>query len=199
MNLSTAFNPQIDGQAAHSIQTLKYMLKAILIYFIGNWDDHLPLIEFAYKNTYHSSIQMPPYEALYGRRCRSPIGLFEVVKAGFIRPDLVHQAMEKVKVIQERLKTAQSREKSYTHVRRRLLEFKVDDWLYLKVSPIKGVTIFCKKGKLSPRYIGNYRISKRVGNMAYELELPQELEAVHPIFYISMLKKCLDDPSLIVK
>ena len=101
-------------------------------------------------------------EALYGRRCRSPIGLFEVVKAGFIRPDLVHQAMEKVKVIQERLKTAQSRENSYTHVRRKLLEFKVDDWLYLKVSPIKGVRRFCKKGKLSPRYIVPYRISKRV-------------------------------------
>ncbi|WMV55108.1 hypothetical protein MTR67_048493 [Solanum verrucosum] len=113
-------------------------------------------------------------------------------------PDLVHQAMEKVKLIQERLKTAQSRQKSYTDVRRRELDFEVDDWVYLKVSPMKGVMRFGKKGKLSPRYIGPNRISKRVGNVAYKLELPQELAAVHPIFHISMLKKCMGDPSLII-
>ncbi|WMV59026.1 hypothetical protein MTR67_052411, partial [Solanum verrucosum] len=109
---------------------------------------------------------MAPYKALYGRRCRSPIGWFEVGKTGLIGPDLVHQAMKKVKVIQERLKTAQSRQKSYTDVRRRELEFEVDDW--------------------------------RIDNVAYELELPQELAAVHPVFHISMLKKCMGDPSLII-
>ncbi|WMV24393.1 hypothetical protein MTR67_017778, partial [Solanum verrucosum] len=140
--------------------------------FKESWDDHLPLIEFAYNNSYHSSIQMAPYEALYGRRCRSLIGWFEVGEAQLIGPDLVHQAMEKEKVIQERLKMAQSRQKSYTDVRRRALEFEVDDWVYLKVSPMKGVMRFGKKGKLSARYIGPYRIVKRVGNVAYELELP---------------------------
>ena len=80
--------------------------------------------KFAYNNSYHSSIQMAPYEALYGKRCRSPIGWFEVDEAGLIGPDLVHQAMEKVKVIQERLKTAQSHQKSYTYIRRRDLELK---------------------------------------------------------------------------
>ncbi|WMV47937.1 hypothetical protein MTR67_041322 [Solanum verrucosum] len=124
---------------------------------------------------------MAPYEALYGRRCRSPIGWFEVGEAWLIGLDLVHQAMEKVKVVQERLKTAQSHQKSYTDVRRRELEFEVHDWVYLKVSPMKGVMRFGKKGKLSPRYIGPYRISKRVSNVAYELELPQELAAVYPI------------------
>ncbi|WMV57783.1 hypothetical protein MTR67_051168 [Solanum verrucosum] len=106
--------------------------------------------------------------------------------------------MEKVKVIQERLKTAQSRHKSYTDVRRRELEFELNVWVYLKVSPMKGVMRFGKKGKLNPRYIGPYRISKRIGNVAYELELPQELEAVHPIFHISMLKTCMGDPSLMI-
>ncbi|WMV40704.1 hypothetical protein MTR67_034089 [Solanum verrucosum] len=164
----------------------------------GNWDDHLPLIEFAYNNSYHSSIQMGPYEALYGRRCRSPIGWFEVGEVGLIGPDLVHQAMEKVKVIPERLKTAHSRQNSYTNVRRRPLEFEVDDWVYLKVSPMKGAMRFGKKGKLSPRYIGPYRIVKRISNVAYELDLPQELATVHPVFHISMLKKCMGNPSLIV-
>nr|AAV31171.1 Putative polyprotein, identical [Solanum tuberosum] len=181
VNLSTAFHPQTDGQAERTIQTLEDMLRACVIDFKGNWDDHLPLIEFAYNNSYHSSIQMAPYEALYGRRCRSPIGWFEVGEAGLIGPNLVHQAMEKVKVIQERLKTAQSRQKSYTDVRRRALEFEVDNWVYLKVSPMKGVMRVGKKGKLSPRYIGPYRIAKRIGNIAYELELPQELAAVYPI------------------
>ncbi|WMV23522.1 hypothetical protein MTR67_016913, partial [Solanum verrucosum] len=181
VNLSTAFHPQTDGQAERTIQTLEDILRACVIDFKGNWDDHLPLIEFAYNNSYHSSIQMAPYEALYGRRCRSPIGWFEVGEAGLKGPDLFHQAMEKVKVIQERLKTAQSHQKSYTDVRRRALEFEVDDWVYLEVSPMKGVMRFGKKGKLSPRYIGPYRITKRIGNVAYELELPQKLAVVHPI------------------
>ncbi|KAH0784113.1 hypothetical protein KY290_003711 [Solanum tuberosum] len=188
----------IISDRERTIQTLEDMLRACIIDFKWSWNDHLPLIEFAYNNSYHSSIHMASYEALYGRRCRSPIGWFEVGEAGLIGPDLVHQALEKVKVIQERLKTAQSRQKSYTDVRRRALEFEVDDWVYLKVSPMKGVMRFGKKGKLSPRYIGPYRIAKRIGNVAYELELPQELAAVHPVFHISMLKKCIGDPSLIL-
>ncbi|WMV40930.1 hypothetical protein MTR67_034315, partial [Solanum verrucosum] len=135
---------------------------------------------------------MAPYEARYGGRCKSPIGWFEVGEAGLIGPDLVHQAMEKVKVIQERLKTLQSHQKSYTDVRRRDLELGVNDWVYLNASPMKGVMRFGKKGKLSPRYIGPYRISKMTGNVAYELELPQELAAVHPVFHISILKSILD-------
>ncbi|WMV46591.1 hypothetical protein MTR67_039976 [Solanum verrucosum] len=114
---------------------------------------------------------MALYEALYGRRCRSPIGWFEI---------------------------AQSRQKSYTEVRRRDLEFEVDDLVYLKVSPMKGVMRFGKKVKLSPRSISPYRISKRIGNVVYKLELPQELAVVHPMFHISMLKKCMGDPSLII-
>ncbi|KAH0725354.1 hypothetical protein KY284_001219 [Solanum tuberosum] len=96
VNLSTAFHPQTDGQAKCTIQTLEDMLRASVIDFKGSWDDHLPLIEFAYNNSYHSSIQIAPYEALYRRRCRSPIGWFEVGKAALIGPDSVHDAMEKV-------------------------------------------------------------------------------------------------------
>ncbi|WMV25147.1 hypothetical protein MTR67_018532 [Solanum verrucosum] len=129
------------------------MLRDCVIDFKGNWDGYLPLIEFSYNNSYHSSIQMTLYEALYGRRCISPIGWFEVGEAGLIVPDLVHQAMEKVKVIQERLKITQSRQKSYTDVRRRELEFEVDDWVYLNVSPMKGVMRFSKKVKLSPHIL----------------------------------------------
>ncbi|KAH0655152.1 hypothetical protein KY285_030034 [Solanum tuberosum] len=195
VNLSTTFHPQTDGQAEHTIQTLENMLRACVIDFKGSWDDHLPLIEFAYNNSYHSSIQMAPYEALYGRRCRSPVGWFEVGEAALIGPDSVLDAMEKVQLIRDRLKTAQSRQKSYADLRRRELEFQVDDWVFLKVSPMKGVMRFGKKGKLSPRYVGPYRILKMIGKVAYELELPADLAAVHPVFHISLLKKCVGDPA----
>ncbi|WMV55641.1 hypothetical protein MTR67_049026 [Solanum verrucosum] len=179
-------------------QTLENMLRACVIDFKGSWDDHLPLIEFAYTNSYNSSIQMAHYEALYGRRCKSPVGWFEVGETALIGPDSVLDAMEKVQLIRDRLKTAQSRQKSYADVRRRELEFQVHDWVFLKVSPMKGVMRFGKKGKLSPRIVGPYQILKRIGKVAYELELPADLAAVHPVFHISLLKKYVGHPSSIV-
>lgn len=195
MNLSIAFHPQTDGQAERTIQTLEDMLRACIIDFKGSWDDHLPLIEFAYNNSYHSSIQMAPYEALYGRKCRSPIGWFDVGETKLIGPDVIQQAVDKVKLIQERLLAAQSRQKSYADNRRRDLEFQIGDWVFLKVSPMRGVMRFGRKGKLSPRYIGPYQIVRRIGKVAYELDLPSDLEAVHPVFHVSMLRKCIGDPS----
>ena len=195
VNLSTTFHPQTDGQAERTIQTLEDMLRACIIDFKGSWDDHLPLIEFAYNNSYHSSIQMAPYEALYGRKCRSPIGWFDVGETKLIGPDVIQQAVDKVKLIQERLLAAQSRQKSYADNRRRDLEFQIGDWVFLKVSPMRGVMRFGRKGKLSPRYIGPYQIVRRIGKVAYELDLPSDLEAVHPVFHVSMLRKCIGDPS----
>ena len=123
-----------------------------MIDFKGSWDDHFPLIGFSYNNSYHSNIQMSPYESLYGRRCRSPVCWFEVGEAALIGTDSVLYAMEKVQLSRDRLKTNQSRQKSYADVRRKKLEFQVDDWFFLKVSPMKGVMRFGKKGKFSPRY-----------------------------------------------
>ncbi|XP_070034701.1 uncharacterized protein [Nicotiana tomentosiformis] len=142
--------PNTDGQAERTIQTLEDMFAACVVDIKGSWDDNLSLIEFSYNNNYHASIQMAQFEALYGRRCRSPIRWFEIGKAEFIGPNLVHQAMEKVTIIKERLKTAQSHQKSYSYVRRRDLEFKKDDWMFLKVSPVKCIMRFGKKEKLNP-------------------------------------------------
>ena len=136
-NLNTVFHNHTYEQEDHTIQTLEDMFRARVINFNRNRDDQIPLVEFAYNNSYHSSIQIAPYKALYGRRWRSHIGWFEVGEAGWIGQNLIHHAMEKVKVIQERLKTAHHSQKSYTYVRRRPLEFKVDDRVYLKVSPMK--------------------------------------------------------------
>ncbi|XP_075074820.1 uncharacterized protein LOC142162373 [Nicotiana tabacum] len=131
---------------------------------------------------------MAPYEALYERHCRSPIGWFEPTEVGLLGPDLVHDELEKVALIQHRLKTAQNRQKCYTDVRRHKFEFKEGDQVFLKVSPMKGVMRFGKKGKLSPRFIGPYRILKRIGEVAYKLELPASMTLAHPIFHMSMLR-----------
>ena len=109
MKLSTAFHPQTDGQAERTIQTLEDMLRACVIDFRGNWDDHLPLIEFSCNNNYHSSIGMTPFDSLYGRRCRSPVGWFEVGESSILDSKILHEALEKVRVIRDRLSTAYNR------------------------------------------------------------------------------------------
>ncbi|XP_069148029.1 uncharacterized protein [Solanum lycopersicum] len=141
---------------------------------------------------------MAPYEALYGRKCRPPVGWVEVGEEALIGPDSVLYAMENVKLIINRLKTAQSHEKSYADVRRRELEFQVDDWVFLKVSPMKVVMRFGKKRKISPRYVGPYKILKRIVKVAYKLELRAKLAAVHSVFHISLLMKFVGDPASIM-
>ncbi|GKA98057.1 putative reverse transcriptase domain-containing protein [Tanacetum coccineum] len=131
--------------------------------FGGSWDTHLPLIEFSYNNSYHTSIKCAPFEALYGRKCRSPVIWTEVGESQLIGPEIVQETTEKI----------------------------VGDRVLLKVSPWKGVVRFGKKGKLAPRYVGPFEIVECVGPVAYRLKLPQELSCVHDTFHVSNLKKCL--------
>ncbi|GKC29479.1 putative reverse transcriptase domain-containing protein, partial [Tanacetum coccineum] len=144
--------------------------------FRGSWDVHLPLVEFSYNNSYHSSVRCAPFEALYGRKCRSPIMWAE---------------------IKDRLKAARDSRKSYADKRRKPLEFSIGDYVLLKLSPWKGVVRFGKKWKLAPRFVGpRVEIIEKVGPVAYRLDLPEELNGVHNTFHVSNLKKCLVDPTL---
>ncbi|GJS86909.1 reverse transcriptase domain-containing protein [Tanacetum coccineum] len=196
LHMSTAYHPETDGQSERTIQTLEDMLRACVMDFGGSWDAHLPLVEFSYNNSYHASIKCAPFEALYGRKCRSPVIWTEVGESQLIGPELVQETTEKIFQIKERLKTARSRQKSYADKRRKPLEFKVGDRVLLKVSPWKGVVRFGKKGKLAPRYVGPFKIVERVGPVAYRLKLPQELSCVHDTFHVSNLKKCLAKPDV---
>jgi hypothetical protein len=198
LRFSTAFHPQTDGQSERTIQTLEDMLRACVMEFRGNWDEHLPLIEFAYNNSYQATIGMAPFEALYGRKCRSPLYWDEVGERKLLGPELVQMTADKVKVIREKMATAQSRQKSYADHRRRDLEFEIGDHVFLKVSPWKGVMRFGKKGKLSPRYIGPFEILERIGNVAYRLALPPDLSHVHDVFHVSLLRKYLPDPRHVI-
>ena len=131
--MSTAFHPQTDGQSERTIQVLEDMLRACVLDFKGSWEEHLPLVEFSYNNSYQASIQMEPYEALYGRPCRSPICWTEVGESSTTGPDLIRDTTEKVGLIQKHLLMDQSQQKSYADKQRRPLEFKASYHIFLKV------------------------------------------------------------------
>ncbi|GKF14774.1 putative reverse transcriptase domain-containing protein [Tanacetum coccineum] len=171
MNLDTsmAYHPQTDGQSERTIQTLKDMLRAYVIDFGKGWVNHFPLVEFSYKNSYHASIKAAPFEALYGQKCRSPVCWAEVEEVQLTGPEMLNP-----------------------------MEFQVRDRVMLKVSPWKGVVCFGKRGKLSPKYVGPFKVLAKVGAVSYKLELPQELSRVDHTFHESNLKKCYADEPLAV-
>ncbi|GJU24698.1 putative reverse transcriptase domain-containing protein [Tanacetum coccineum] len=196
--MSTAYHPETDGQSERTIQTLEDMLRACVIDFGKGWVKHLPLAEFSYNNSYHASIKAAPYEALYGRKCRSPVCWAEVGEAQLTGPELIQETTEKIVLIKQRMQAAQDRQKSYADRKRKPMEFEVGDRVMLKVSPWKGVVRFGKRGKLNPRYVGPFKVLAKVGKVAYRLELPQELSRVHHTFHVSNLKKCYADEPLVM-
>ncbi|GJW86115.1 putative reverse transcriptase domain-containing protein [Tanacetum coccineum] len=161
VDMSKAYHPQTDGQSERTIQTLKDMLRACVIDFGKGWDRHLPLVEFSYNNSYHTSIKAAPFEALYERKCRSPICWAEVGDAQLTGLKIVHETTEKIIQIKKRIQAARDRQKSYAHKRRKPLEFEVGD-----------------------------KILAKVGMLDYRLELPEKLIRVHSTFHVSNLKKC---------
>ncbi|GJY31125.1 putative reverse transcriptase domain-containing protein [Tanacetum coccineum] len=171
LDMSTAYHPETDGQSERTIQTLEDMLRACVMDFGKGWDRHLPLIEFSYNNSYHTSIKAAPFEALYGRKCRSPVCWAEVGDAQLTGPEIVRETTEKIIQIKH---------------------------LMLASIAQKGVIRFGKRGKLNPRYIGPFKILAKVGTVAYRLELPEKLSRVHSTFHVSNLKKCLSDEPLAI-
>ena len=188
---SSAYHPQTSGQVEHVNQFLEDMLRACTMTYNKNWEDCLPLVEFAYNNSYQKSLQMAPFEAIYGRRCRTPLNWLKPGERAIFGPDIIQEAEERVRLIQNHLKATQSRQKSYSDKRRRSLVFQVGDYVYLRVSPMKGIHRFGVKGKLAPRYVGPIQIIEQCGLVAYRLDLPTDLSAVHDVFHISQLRKCL--------
>jgi transposase InsO family protein len=148
---SSAYHPQTDGQTERVNQILEDMLRTCVLQYDKNWDKCLPLTKFSYNNSYQTSLKMAPFEALYGRRCRIPLSWSQTGERKIFGPDLVTEAEKKVKTIQNNLKAAQSRQKSYADIRRRALQFQVGNFVYFRVSPTRGVQRFGVKGKLAPR------------------------------------------------
>ncbi|GJW59124.1 putative reverse transcriptase domain-containing protein [Tanacetum coccineum] len=148
------------------------MLRAYVIDFGKGWEKHLPLVEFSYNNSYHASIKAAPFEALYGQKCRSPACWAKVRDVQLTGREIIHETTEKIVQIRQRLQAVRDRQRS--------------------------VIRFGKQGKLNPRYIGPFKILEWIGPVAYKLKLPEELSNIHSTFYVSNLKKCLSDESLVI-
>jgi hypothetical protein len=170
------------------------MLRACALQDQSGWDKRLPYAEFSYNNSYQAILKMSPFQELYGRSCRTPLQWDQPGEKQVFERDILLEAEENIKMVRENLKIAQSRQRSYADTRRRDLSFEVGDFVYLKVSPIRGVRRFRVKGKLAPRYIGPYKILAKRGEVAYQLSLPEGLSTVHDVFHVSQLKKCLRVP-----
>jgi hypothetical protein len=170
------------------------MLSACALQYGRSWDKSLSYAEFSYNNCYQESLKMAPFEMLYGRRCQTPLFWSEAGERKVFGPNILHEAEKQVRMVMENLWVAQLRQKSYTDHRRRDLSFEVGDFLYLKVSPMRGLHRFKVRGKLAPRFIGPFKILEKRGEVAYQLELPLQLSDVHDVFHVSQLKKCLRVP-----
>jgi hypothetical protein len=154
----------------------------------------VPYTEFSYNNSYQESLKMAPFEMLYGRRCRTTLFWNETGEQKVFGSDMFQEAEMQVRMVRENLRVAQSKQKSYVDHRRRELSFEVGDFIYLKVSPMRGLRRFKVRGKLAPRFIGPFKILEWRGEVAYQLELPPQLSDVHDVFHVSQLKKCLRVP-----
>ncbi|GJV49042.1 putative reverse transcriptase domain-containing protein [Tanacetum coccineum] len=198
LDMSIAYHPQTDGQSERTIKTLEDMLRPYVLEFGKGWDKHLPLVEFSYNNSYHTSIKAAPFEALYGRKRRSPICWAEVGDTQLTRPEIIHETTDKIVQIKSHIQAARDRQKRYADVRRKPFEFQVGDMVMLKVSPWNGVIRFGKRGKLNPCYIGPFKILSKVGTVAYRLKLPDQLSRAHSTFQVSNLKKCMFDETLAI-
>ncbi|WVZ89557.1 hypothetical protein U9M48_035941 [Paspalum notatum var. saurae] len=174
LNFSSAYHPQTDGQTERTNQILEDMLRACAIQYGTSWDKSLPYAEFSYNNSYQASIKMSPFQALYGRRCGTPLHWDQPGEKRLFGPGIIEDAERQVRMIRENLRIAQTgREED--------LEFAVGEYVYLKVSPIRGLRRFKVKGKLAPRYIGPFKIIDRKGEVAYQPELHDRLSGVHNV------------------
>jgi hypothetical protein len=156
-------------------------------------------VEFTYNNSFHASIGMAPFEALYGRRCRTPLCWHEAGENVVLGPEIVQQTTEKIKMIQEKMKASQSRQKSYYDEKRKNIEFKEGDHVFLRVSPTTGIGRALRSRKLTPRFIGPYQIHGRVGKVAYRIALPPSLSNLHNVFHVSQLRKYVPDPTHVIE
>jgi hypothetical protein len=190
----SAYHPQTNGETERVNQILEDMLRACALQYGRSWDNSLSYAELSYNNSYQESLKMAPFEMLYGHRCWTPLFWSEAGEQKVFAPNILQEVEKQVCMVRENLRVAQSRQTSYADHRRRELSFEVGDFVYLKVSPMRGLRRFKVRGKLAPRFIGPFEVLEKRGEVAYRLELPPQLLDVHDVFHVSQLKKFLRVP-----
>jgi hypothetical protein len=191
VRFSSSYHPQTDGQTERVNQILEDMLRACALQYRRSWDKSLPYAEFSYNNSYQESLKMAPFEILYGHRCRTPLFWSETGEWKVFGPDILQEAEKQFCMVRKNMRIAQSRQKSYADHRRMESSFEVGDYVYLKVSPMRGLRRFKVRGKLALRFIGPFKITENRGEVTYQSELPSQMSNVHDVFHVSQLKKCL--------
>jgi hypothetical protein len=199
LRFNTTAHPQTDGESERVIQILEDMLRACALDFRNKWVDNMAYAEFAYNNSFQSSIGIAPFEVLYGRKCQLPLYWGKLGRDQPMSETLdLDETQQRVQLIKDRLLTAQSRQKSYVDCQRRELEFSEGELVFLKLTPRRSVGKYKQKKKLQSRYIGPFPIMQGIGKVAYRLELPSELQGIHDVFHVSQLRKYVVDPSHVV-
>jgi hypothetical protein len=168
LRFSSAYHPQTDGQTKRVNQILEDMLRTCALQYGRSWDKSLPYAEFSYNNNYQESLKMTLFEMLYGRRCWTLLFWSETGERKVFVPNILQEAKKQVRMVRESLRAAESRQKSCVDHRRKELSFEVGDFVYLKVSPLRGLCHFKVRGKLAPRFIGSFKILEKRGEVAYQ-------------------------------
>jgi hypothetical protein len=197
LNFSTTYHPETDGQTERVNQVIEDMLRMYVMDKPSKWEDYLHLVEFAYNNGYQASLKMSPFEALYGRKCNTPVSWDNPVDRAVVGPELLREMEEKMLKIKQNLKAAQDRQKSYADKGRTHREFKVGDHVFLKVKANRSSLKLGNCSKLAAHYCGSFEILERIGPVAYMIALPASM-SIHNVFHVSLLKKYIPDANHVI-
>jgi hypothetical protein len=197
LNFSTTYHPESDGQIERVNQVIEDMLRMYVMDKPSKWEDYLHLVEFSYNNGYQTSLKMSPFEALYDRKCNTPVSWDNLVDRVVVGPDLLRGMEEKMIKIKQNLKASQDRQKTYADKGRNHKEFKVGDHVFLKVKANKISLKLGNCSKLVARYCGPFEILERIGPVAYMIALPASM-SIHNVFHVSLLKKYIPDVNHVI-
>jgi hypothetical protein len=197
LNFSTAYHPESDGQTERVNRMIEDILRMYVMDKPSKWEDYLHLVEFAYNNGYHASLKMSPFEALYGRKCNTPVSWDNPVDMTVVGPELLREMEDQMTKIKQNLKAAQDKQKIYVDKNKTHREFKVGDHVFLKVKDNRSFLKLGSYVKLAARFCGPFEILERIGLVAYMIALPTSM-SVHNVFHVSLLKKYIPDANHVI-